>query len=157
MKQTVKMQKIQKRLGPGKLTRTGFLGNDRRNLVDILIEDDSMVRRLGYDHRSIAERMLYFREKGEEGLGDFIDLEPYFSVSVETIRGKLPCPFECGKILPKSVITVKNNRTGKEVTYTDIQLHLIMHHGFYQGKGSLYRTEPEELIEVLEIEKPEVI
>ncbi len=155
MKQTVKMQEIQNRLGPGKITRDGFLGKDRRKLVDILTEDDSEVKRLGYDHTAIAGKMKYFRDTGEKGLGDFIDISPYFSVSVETFRGKLPCPFECRKILPKSITTVKNKRLGRELVFSDIQIHLIMYHGFYQGKQSQYRIEPRDLIDILEVEKPE--
>jgi len=40
MKQTVQMKAIQEKMKPGVITRDGFLGSDRRNLIDILIEDD---------------------------------------------------------------------------------------------------------------------
>lgn len=156
MKQTVQMQKIQDRLRAGQITKDGFLGKDSRNLADIILDDDSAIKRMGYDHKAIAERMMFFRKEGEKGLGEFVDVPPYFSVSVDTIRGKLPCPFECRKILPKSVVVVRNLRIAKELSYTDIQIHLILFHSFYQGRGSLYRIEPQDIIEILEVEKPEL-
>lgn len=116
---------------------------------------DILVKRLGYDHKDIADKMQYFRNAGEKGLGEYIEVPPHFAVSVETVRGKLPCPFECQKILPKSIIKVKNKKLDKEIIFTDIMIHLILFHGFYQGKKSLYRVEPEDLIEILEIDKPE--
>lgn len=153
MKQTIQMQKIQESLKPGRFSREGFLGKDSRNLIDILVEDDAEVKRLGCEHETIAMRMLYFRNMGENALGEYVDIPPHFSVSVNTVRGKLPCPFECRKIITKCNISVKNNRTGKEITYTDMHIHMILCHGFYQGKGSLYRLGPGLLIDVLEIPK----
>jgi hypothetical protein len=39
----------------------------------------------------------------------------------------------------------------KEIDYTPISIHLIREHGFYQGKGSLYRLDPEEVAKFLEL------
>jgi len=156
MKQTVQMMKIQERMKPGIITRDGFLGDDKRNLIDILLDDDAEVKRMNLTHSIIAERMLELREAGMRGLGEFISVEPNFEVRVDSVRGKLPCPFGDPGIFPKTNITVKNLAKKREITYTDLHIHMIGSHGFYEGKGSPFRLEPRDLVEVLEIKPPEI-
>jgi hypothetical protein len=155
MKQTVQMKAIQEKMKPGVITRDGFLGSDRRNLIDILIEDDETVKRMGLSHQQIAGRMLEFRDSGMRGLGEFISIEPHFEVRVDSVRGKLPCPFGDPGIFPKTNVTVRNLEKNEEITYTDLHIHLIGSHGFYEGKGSLFRLEPKSLVDILEIVREE--
>lgn len=154
MKQTVQLQRIQERMRPGVITRDGFLGDDRRNLVDILVSDDAEVKRLGVSHPKVAERMIELRDAGMRGLGEYIEVEPHFEVRVDTVRGKLPCPFGDPGIFPKTNVSVRNLASGREILYTDLHIHMILAHGFYEGKGSPLRLEPRELVEVLEV-RPE--
>jgi hypothetical protein len=140
---------------PGVISLEGFLGSDRRDLNTILDEDQGVVMRMKRTHEAIGERMKYFRSKGEAGLGEFISVEPHFDVRVETIRGKMPCPFEHPGIYQKAVTIVKNKKLDKEITFTDLQIHMIRQHGFYEGKGSRYRLDPKEIIEVLEVPEAE--
>jgi len=153
MKQSKVYAVIQGKMAPGGITRDGFLGEDRRNLVDILTADDGEARRLGYGHQDIARRMVELRDAGMAGLGEFLDVAPHFEVRVDSVRGKLPCPFGDPGIFQKTNTTVRNKRLGREVTYTDLHIHLIGSHGFYEGQGSPFRLEPGELAEVLEAEK----
>lgn len=158
MKQSPELSTIQERMKPGVITSCGFLGPDRRNLVEILIDDDAAVQRLNTTHRKIAEKMKYFRDKGISGLGMFERIDGHFEVKVESMRGRLPSPFNDQEMIDKQNTTVKNNRLNTEIYFTDLQIHMIERHGFYQGKGSLFRIEPEKLVEILEIiadiEKP---
>jgi len=153
MKQTKQLAAIQGKMAPGVITRDGFLGGDRRNLVDILTTDDGQARRLGYRHQDIALRMVELRDAGMAGLGEFLDVEPHFEVRVDSVRGKLPCPFGDPGIFQKTNTTVRNKRLGREITYTDLHIHMIGSHGFYEGQGSPFRLEPAELAEVLEADK----
>ena len=155
MKQTKVYAAIQAKMAPGVITRDGFLGEDRRNLVDILTADDGEARRLGYTHQDIARRMIELRDSGMQGLGEFIDVAPHFEVRVDSVRGKLPCPFGDPGIFPKTNITVRNLKLDREVLYTDLHIHMIGSHGFYEGKGSKFRLEPKTLAEILEIEPAE--
>ena len=155
MKQTVQMKKIQEKLQPGVITRDGFLGRDRRNLVDILEEDDARVRRKKLTHRQIADRMIELRDAGMKGLGDFISVPPHYEVRVDSVRGKLPCPFGDPGILPKTNITVRNLKKNTEIIFTDLHIHLIGSHGFYEGKGSTFRLEPAALAEIMELKSEE--
>ena len=152
MKQSPQLQKAQENMRPGVLTLHGFLGKDTRNLVDILEEDAAEVSRLGTTEAAIAARMKYFRDRGEEGLGEFITIDEHFEVRVETVRGKIPSPFGGPGLYSKTNTTVRNKSLDKEITYTDISIHLVRDHGFFEGKGSPFRLDPHQLVEILEIE-----
>jgi len=152
VKQSPQLQKAQQNMRPGVITRDGFLGKDTRNLIDILIDDEAEVQRLGVTHSDIAERMIELRDAGMRGLGEFINVEPHYEVRVDSVRGKLPCPFGDPGIFPKTNTTVRNLKKGREITYTDLNIHMIMAHGFYEGRGSGFRLEPSDLVEVLEVE-----
>ncbi len=138
MKQTLKMKRAEENMRPGVISLEGLLGKDTRNLLDILIDDDGQVKRLKLTHELIAEKMSLLRDKGKRGLGEFIEV--------------MPCPFEHPGIFPKTNITVRNKKKAREINYTDMNIHLIREHGFYEGKGSRFRLEPEEFAEVLEIQ-----
>jgi len=155
MKQTVQMRMIQEKMKPGVITRDGFLGAEKRNLIDILIEDDETVKRMNLTHQIIANRMIELRDAGMQGLGDFISVEPHFEVRVDSVRGKLPCPFGDPGIFPKTNITVQNLKKNREILYTDLNIHLIYSHGFYEGKGSPFRLDPKDLVEILEVNPEE--
>jgi hypothetical protein len=155
MKQTVQMDRIQQKMQPGVITRDGFLGRDPRKLIDILVEDEGAVKRLDLTHRRIAERMMAMRDAGMRGLGELISVEPHFEVRVDSVRGKLPCPFGDPGIFPKTNVTVRNLALDRELTYTDLHIHLIGSHGFYEGRGSVFRLEPAELVAVLEVQPEE--
>ena len=53
MKQVPDWQRVQANLRPGAVTLQGFLGDDGRDLVQIIDEDDATVRRLGLTHAQI--------------------------------------------------------------------------------------------------------
>lgn len=151
MKQTVQLQRIQERMAPGVVSRDGFLGTDPRPLIDILLADEGEVNRLGLDHRYIADRMMDLRAAGATGLGAAVDVAPHFVVRVQEFRGSHACPFGDPGMFPISTTTVRNTRLGREVAFTDLGIHLVSSHGFYEGRGSPFRLEPAELAEVLEI------
>lgn len=151
MKQDDFYNKVQKRMQKGILVKDGFLGSDKRNLIDIIDEDNQVVKRLNLTNEIIANKMLEFKEIGLKGLGDFIVHNDYFEIKVEIYRGKLPCPFGEKGIYQKSEIIVKNNKINESIVYTDLSIHLIKEHGFYQGIGSPYRLDPEKIVRVLEI------
>ena len=150
MKQSPELKKIQEQLKRGVITPEGFLGTDKRNLIDILTEDDAQVNRLGLTHEQIAEKMKSFRNIGLKVVEDWVEVD-HFEVLTESMRGKFPCPFGHPGMVDKTNITVVNKKLDKKVFFTDLQIHLIEHHGFYQGKGSSYRLEPSELAEILEV------
>ena len=149
MKQSPDLDAVQAAMAPGKITLTGFLGDDTRKLIEILIDDNAVVERAGFDHSDIADRMQQLRDGGRKGLGEFVKVEPGFEVKVESVRGKLPCPFGDGVLIPKENTTVRNSLSDEEIVYSDLLLHMIREHGFYEGRGCPFRIGPRVLIRVL--------
>lgn len=151
MKQSPYLQQVQRNMRPGVITRDGFLGTDRRNLIDILIEDDAAVKRMNLTHVEIAKKMRQLRNEGMKGLGEYIRVALCFEVRTDSVRGKLPCPFGHPGIIGKNNTFVRNLNTGREIIYTDLNIHMIEAHGFYEGLGAPFRLNPRDLVEILEI------
>ena len=149
MKQSVEYNIIQNNMRPGAITRDGMLGHDRRNLRDIIETDDAAVRRLGLTHISIAARMRELRDAGREGLGENVTVSGRFDVRVDSVRGKLPCPFRHEGLFDKEFVEILNRDTGARMTFSTLNIHMIEEHGFYEGLGSPFRLDPDLLASVL--------
>jgi len=151
MKQTPQEKHLYENFTPGKITKEGFLGNDSRHIHDIVEADGHTLAKLGVSCEQIADRLQYFIEEGKKGLEAPVELEG-FTTTVIWRRGMLPSPFgDPRRLYHKIVATVRNKTLNKELTYTQLNVHMIRDHGFFEGKGSVYRLEPEELMEFLEI------
>jgi len=68
---------------------------------------------------------------------------------VDEARGWLICPWphpwKCRKITTE----ITCDETGERIRWSDLCIHLIGAHGFFQGKGSAFRIEPEALTRIL--------
>ena len=142
MKKSPEMRNIEARMQPGLITRDGFLGSDRRSLAEILDEDGNSVVELGLTHARIADRMAYFTQAGKKGLGTTVTVDKDFEVRVETVRGQLPCPWGHKGLYPKRNVFLRNLQTGDDLLWTGLSVHLIAEHGFYEGRGSVFRVDP---------------
>lgn len=136
---------------PGVITRDGFLGDDPRRLAAILDDDQAAVNRLGLDHAAVAAALCRLLEESRKGLGTDVEVDGKFLVRSDDVRGKLPCPWRHEGLYHKTNVHVKNIQTGGALTFTALQIHLIEAHGFYEGRGSLFRLDPAKLKEVLEL------
>jgi len=152
MKQTPELDRIQASMRPGVIVLDGFLGDDKRNLADILVEDAAAVRRFGLTHGQLADRMQLFRDAGAKGLGIGVHVAPHYEVHVDGVRGVLPCPFSHGVALPKVNVVVKNERLRETISFTGLGMHLIAIHGFYGGRHSPFRCAPGDLVRILEVD-----
>lgn len=141
MKQSPPMVRAQGRMAPGVLTKDGFLGPDRRDLAEIVDEDDGAVRRLGLTHRAIADALDRLTRAAVEALGAPVAQGGY-EVCASESRGGLPCPFGHPGLYPKTVVEATRIETGQGLRWTALNVHLIAEHGFYEGKGSLFRLDP---------------
>ncbi|MCX7813706.1 MAG: hypothetical protein N2250_08675 [Pseudothermotoga sp.] len=146
MKMTPQQIKAQENMKPGKITADGFLGDDDRNIVDIIQEDETNFARLGIDFNEVAELMRKLMKEGLKGLGEPIVYEKW-EIKVDEARGFLPCPYQDG-IFRKRVATVRNLRNDEQIIFSDLSIHLLEKHHFLQGKGSKFRIEPEKIKKV---------
>ena len=135
----------------GVLTVDGFLGHDSRPLLRIVREDTAEFAALGLDWNAVADRLDELLHLGSEGLGEPITIGGHL-VRVAETRGMFPCPWEDGLFRKRSatVQRLENGEpAGPELLYSDLSVHLLRAHHFLQGKGSLFRLEPQILREVL--------
>ncbi|MHB8767362.1 MAG: hypothetical protein ACYDA8_23900 [Deferrisomatales bacterium] len=141
MRQSPELALTQARMARGVLTKDGFLGEDRRDLTEILQADDGEVRRLGLTHGALARALGELTEAAIGGFGARVE-HGRFEVCACEAMGKLPCPFGHPGLFPKTVIEARRTDTGETLDWTALGVHLVEAHGFYEGRGSLFRLDP---------------
>ena len=67
----------------------------------------------------------------------------------EEAKGILICPWPHPGKFAKRVTTVKLTGSEQSIKWSDLSIHLIAEHHFFQGKGSAFRIEPEKLIKII--------
>lgn len=154
MKQNPKQEQTRANLHASKLAKEGFLGDDTRPLEDILAADALTLERLGLTAGQLAEAMRALTALGLKGMGAPIDTRD-FTLTVEEYMGKMACPFRDGRRAAKRNTLAVRKDSGESMAWTDVSIHLIEAHGFFQGEGSTYRLEPEALARFLGLEPSE--
>ena len=150
MKLTPDEKRIEENMQPGSISANGFLGQDTRNLADIKRSDQMTVERLGLSHQQIADRLRTVTEKGKAGLGSPVTLdEEGLTVTVEDYRGMIPCPFQDRISQDKRLTTCCRLDDGRSLRWSDLNIHMIEAHGFYEGIGSPFRVDPEAVAAIL--------
>jgi len=120
-----------------------FLGSDRRKLAEILDDDHALVNALGLSDEQIALRLEEITRLAKKSLGDWSILEDRYEVYAEEHRGMIPCPWKHPVALfPKSYVELRDGISGETLIWSDLSIHLIREHGFYQGEESPFRLEP---------------
>ena len=102
MRQTPELDKVQERMQPGALTLRGFLGSDKRKLVDILAEDAETVATLRLNHGQIADRLRQITEDGRDVMEGTVLVEGRYDVHVRDDRGRLPSPWDTRCTMPEA-------------------------------------------------------
>ena len=149
MKQSPELELIQANMTPGALSAHGFLGNDSRKLSDILHADATALEKTGITKEVLADTMQKLTDYGAEGFGRPTNFNEHFEIEVEGYKGNLPCPFKDNAAVEKRQTLVKNLDTGVIMRWTDLSIHMIRVHGFFEGHGSIYRLDPVELVRFL--------
>jgi hypothetical protein len=123
-----------------------FLGSDRRRLAEILDDDHESVNGLGLSNEQIASRLEEITHIAKKNLGERFTLEDRYEVRAEEHRGMIPCPWEHSQgLFYKSYVELWDKKSGETLIWSDLSIHLIREHGFFQGKGSPFRLEPRVL------------
>lgn len=146
MKKSPQQQKLEQMLQSSKFSACGFMGNDSRNLWEIIDEDATVTAREGKTMEEIAARMKEITDTGVKGFGDWVQAGKTLQVMVDDNRGMIPCPWPHRVRCLKRITTVRCTKTNAQIRWSDLSVHLIREHGFFQGRGSPYRLEPAALI-----------
>jgi hypothetical protein len=148
LKQTPDLDRVEremKRIGMGT-----FLGKEARKLSEILDRDHELLGRLEITADEIASRLEEITAGAKGALGDLVTVGERYEVMAEVHRGMIPCPWaHPGGLFYKSFMELHDRNTGKTIILSDLSIHLVRAHGFFQGKGSPFRLEPEILKEML--------
>lgn len=127
------------------LRRWKYLKDDDRPLARIIEDDMAEVTRLDMDLEELTARMKHLYDAGREGFGDPVIVDDTFEVRVREDRGIIACPFRDHYPSAKAIVEAVNLKTGKKLTFSILGWHLIQGHHFFQGKGSPFRIEPQQL------------
>ena len=149
MKQSPELKLIEENMMPGSLSAQGFLGDDCRNLTDILRDDARALKQTGITQEALADKMQELTDFGMQGLGRPMSMDGIFEIEAEDYRGKLPCPFRDNAKIDKRQTRVSRLDSGDVIRWTDLNIHMIREHGFFEGHGSTYRLDPAKLVRFL--------
>ena len=146
------MTNIERDMQPGRLTLEGYLGNDTRSLEAIINADQIVLKDLNYSAYDMGRVMRRITRAGMEAQGEPVVYDGY-EVEVTEYMGYMLCPFKDNRKAGKRITDVVDIKTGAHMSWTDIGIHLIKDHGFFQGNGSPFRIEPAQLAEFLRMEE----
>lgn len=152
MKENPAEKETKRDMQPGRLVLDGFLGDDDRQLEEIIEADTEILNRYNVSAEVLAQTMRRLTRAGMQALGDPIQ-ESGYEVQVDEWMGWLGCPFKDAKRAAKRNTRITKLSTGETMYWSDLHLHLIEDHGFFQGLGSTHRIEPEALITFLDLDK----
>jgi hypothetical protein len=149
MKESPQAKKLEEILRSSKLVSGGFMGDDPRSLSEIIDTDITKLSRLGYTAEQVGSRMQEITSIAITGLGNWVKIDDYREAKVDEAKGTLPCPWPHPGRFAKRVTTLKLVESGKTVFWSDLNIHLIAGHGFFEGYGSAFRIEPAKLASII--------
>lgn len=126
-------------------------GKDRKlsdeRAVAVKREDAETLKRMGTTVRKIVDRMKTLRGIAVRGLGNRVAVDGGIEVEIDSARGLVACPFCDAGTLEKTNTIVRRGK--EEVMFSDLNIHMIEQHGFFEMPGSPFRVDPERLVRVL--------
>ncbi len=136
----------------------GFLGSEEK-LRDVLTADNKyVVDKLELTHQILAKHLHamgtigYWQYQHGKRDAEFVYNGRRFRVKMVTSRGFQLSPFLDGT-KSASDITVHNLDSDKVLEYSLLVPYMIERYGFYEGKGTTYRVEPEKVVELFDFLK----
>ena len=149
MNQLPDLQRLEQTLRSSQTVAGGFLGTDVRPLSQILAEDQAALAALGLTASRVAKRMQDLTDAATPRLGTEVVIDDRLVVWCEEWKGLMVCPWPHGGRFDKRLTTLRRQDMGQTVCWTDLNIHLIAEHGFFEGRGAAFRLEPQELVQVL--------
>ncbi len=149
MKSSPKIQKLEEVLRSSNIAAGGFLGSDGRPLEEIIEADIHTAKHLGFGCHQIAQRMQQITDTAISRLGQQVEIDENIIASVDEWKGQVVCPWPHRGRFAKRITRVKNLKNNRQIVWSDLNIHLIAEHNFFEGVGSMFRLEPAELIKII--------
>jgi hypothetical protein len=125
------------------------MGDDPRSVSEVIDADAGALFHLGVSGKRIAVRMKEITERAAEALGNWTPLDEWREAKIDEARGWIPCPWPHGGAFRKRVTTLRLKDSGRTLRWSDLNIHFIAAHGFFEGRGSTFRAEPADLVAAL--------
>ena len=125
------------------------MGSDPRPVTEVIDADAAELARLDITAQQVAARMQEVTDAAIKGLENWMPIDPGHEARIEEARGVVPCPWPDAHHACKRVTMVRRRDSGQIVQWSDLNIHLIGVHTFFEGKGSFFRIEPGELVAFL--------
>lgn len=136
-------------LGPGQFSSDGFLGKDTRVPEEIIKEDAETLTRLGTTREKMAAALRTVYIQAERAMGNPVQITEQIKAAHHEARGRIPSPFPNDGAFQKGEVLIEDASSGRSCRITPLSIHMIEKYGFFQGKESKYRIEPETAFEIL--------
>jgi hypothetical protein len=149
MKESPQTRNLEQILRSSKMAGGGFMGSDSRTVAEIIDADAFEVSKSGYTTEQLSTRMQEITDAATRGLGTWVEIDAQHQAMVEEARGSIVCPWPHLRRFVKRVTTVKRLDSGQTIRWTDLNIHLIVEHGFFEGRGSAFRIEPGTLAKII--------
>jgi hypothetical protein len=150
---------LEKDMRPGASSKAGFLGKDER-LPEVLAADNKfVVDERGLTHQELARALhvlgavARWQAKHDEAGKEFVYRGRKFTITLFVSKGFVPSPFADGT-RTNEYVELENVAGGKKLSYSLLLPDMIERYGFYEGKGTPYRVEPAQVLEVCDFLRP---
>ncbi len=135
----------------------GFLGPNEK-LLEILAEDNEyVVEKMGLSHQRLARLLKIaasfgsydnqFNQFSKDKDEFFSYRDNHYKIRIKSWKGDQFSPFLDGT-LTYSDAELENLTLKKTLRYSLLLPFMIERYGFYEGKGTAYRVEPKDIIEL---------
>ncbi len=143
---------LEQEMRPGAASTAGFLGADEDLLKVLAKDNDFVTETLKKTHQELALHLRIIAAIGSKEHEPFLYHGGRFKVSFIYSRGYQDSPFRDGTRASSEAI-VENLASGKKLKYSLLVPDMIERYGFYEGKGTSYRVDPKDIVEVLDFLK----
>ncbi len=143
------VQGLEQTLRSSKTVAGGFLAADVRSLDRIIADDLALLSKHCLTAQKLGRRMQEVTDRAKAGLGAEVAIGEGLVAWCDEWKGLILCPWPHGGRFDKRLTLVRQSSTGRTIRWTDLNIHLILEHSFFEGKGAEFRLEPQELAEFL--------
>jgi hypothetical protein len=149
---------LEKDMSPGALSDAGFLGREESLLAVMASDNRFVVDESGLTHQELAKHLHAMGAIGARQLktdkseAEFLYHGRRYKVTFVYSRGYQDSPFRDGTKHSSNAI-VTNLENGARLRYGLLVPYMIERYGFYEGRGTSYRVEPRQVLEVFDFLK----